>query len=279
MTQEHAAPASGGRLRGMTAWISGASSGIGEATALLMAQQGAAVAVVANDAPGCERVARAITDAGGQALALTCDVADEQQVRASIDRAAQTLGGLQILVNNAGIVDVCPLHESTRASWDRLMAINVSSIFFAVKHGLPHLRRHARSYVVNVGSISSLVGQASTPAYTTSKHAVLGLTRSIALDYAADGLRCNCVCPGITDTPMLRHHLRATGDEEAALRQRLQRVCMGVALSPRDVARSIVYLSCEDSAGITGTSLVIDCGYLSAAEWNHPGHTRFMEAP
>ena len=121
---------------------------------------------------------------------------------------------------------------------------------------------------MNVGSISSFVGQAATPAYTASKAAVLGLTRSIALDYAALGLRCNCVCPGITDTPMLREHLNKTPDPEATLSERLRRVPMRLPLQPFDIARAVLYLSCEDSAGVTGTSLVIDGGYLAAAEWN-----------
>ncbi|MFO0887848.1 MAG: SDR family oxidoreductase [Isosphaeraceae bacterium] len=135
---------------------------------------------------------------------------------------------------------------------------------------MPHLRKAERSYVVNIGSISSLVGQAGTPAYTTSKAAVLGLSRSIALDYAAIGLRCNCVCPGITDTPMLRHHLAATGDARQALGRRLRRVPLGRVLMPDEVARAVLYFSCEDSAGVTGTSLVVDAGYTAAAEWDRP---------
>ena len=117
------------------------------------------------------------------------------------------------------------------------MGINLKGIFFSVKHALPYLRQVRRSYVVNIGSISSFVGQASTPAYTASKSAVLGLSRSIALDYAAIGLRCNCVCPGITDTPMLRHHLNKTDDPEATLANRLRRVPLAVALTPADVHR------------------------------------------
>ena len=156
------------------------------------------------------------------------------------------------------------------------MAINVKSIFLSVKHALPALRKNPRSYVVNIGSISSFVGQSGTPAYVASKGAVLQLTRSIALDYAADGLRANCICPGITDTPMLRYHLNTTPDPEATLRERLRRVPMGVAMLPRDIAKAALYLSCEDSSGITGTSLVVDGGYLAAAEW-HATQTRFME--
>ena len=147
------------------------------------------------------------------------------------------------------------------------MAVNVRSIFFSIRHAYEYLRRNSQSYFVNIGSISSFVAQGRTPAYTTSKGAVLSLTQSIALDYAADGIRCNCVCPGITDTPLLRHHLNASGDPAGTLAGRLKRVPLGRALTPHDIARSVLYFSCEDSAGVTGTSLVIDGGYLTAAEW------------
>jgi NAD(P)-dependent dehydrogenase (short-subunit alcohol dehydrogenase family) len=157
------------------------------------------------------------------------------------------------------------------------MDINVKAIFLSIKHGIAHLKNNSRSYVVNVGSIGSFIGQATTPAYTTSKGAVLSLTQSIALDYAAEGVRCNCVCPGITDTPMLREHLNKTPDPDATLACRLRRVPMGIPLTPDHIAKAVLYLSCEDSAGVTGTSLVVDGGYLAAAEWSHPGHTRFME--
>jgi NAD(P)-dependent dehydrogenase (short-subunit alcohol dehydrogenase family) len=160
------------------------------------------------------------------------------------------------------------LHEYAASDWDVLMGVNLKSMFLSLKHAIPHLRRNARSYVVNVGSISSFVGQAATPAYTASKAAVLGLSRSIALDYAAIGLRCNCVCPGITDTPMLREHLNKTVDPDATLAERVRRVPIRRALAADEVARSILYLSCEDSAGVTGTSLVVDGGYLAAAEWD-----------
>jgi NAD(P)-dependent dehydrogenase (short-subunit alcohol dehydrogenase family) len=265
------------RLAGKVAWISGATSGIGLATAERMAREGAAVAVVDINGDRCGEVAEQLNRTGHRALAVHCDVADETQVASSIAMTARHFGGLHIVVNNAGIVDVLQLHESTTEQWDRLMAVNVRSIFLSLKHALPHFKQNDRSYVVNVGSVSSFIGQAGTPAYTTSKHAVLGLTRSIALDYAVDGIRCNCVCPGITDTPLLRKHLNATPNPDAALADRLRRVAMGVILSPDDVARSIVYLACEDSAGVTGTSVVIDAGYLAAAEWTHPGTTRFTQ--
>ena len=257
-----------GRLTGQVAWISGATSGIGEATARLFADEGAAVALIGRRVELSQPIAESIVAGGGRALAIACDVSREDQVRESTERTADELGGPHILVNNAGMVQVKLLHEYTEAEWDYLMAVNVKSMFFALKHALAHLRKHDRSYVVNIGSISSFVGQASTPVYTTSKHAVLGLTRSIALDYAADGVRCNCVCPGITLTPMLQEHLEKTGDADAALATRLRRVPLGRSLTPDDVAKSILYFSCEDSAGVTGTSLTVDAGYLAAAEWD-----------
>lgn len=256
-----------GRLEGQVAWITGGASGIGEATAELFAREGAKVAVLDVQGGKGRKIAERISELGGTAISIECDVASEAQVRESLDRTVGHFGSLQIIVNCAGIVHVAPLHDYEGRDWDRLMDVNVRSIFYAAKHGIHHLKQNERSYMVNVGSISSFVGQALTPAYTTSKYAVLGLSRSIALDYAADGLRCNCVCPGLTDTPMLREHLEETPDPEATLAVRLRRVPMGKALAPGEVAKAILYFSSEDSAGVTGTSLVIDCGYTTAAEW------------
>jgi NAD(P)-dependent dehydrogenase (short-subunit alcohol dehydrogenase family) len=252
----------GERLRGQTAWISGAASGIGAATARLFVAEGANVAAV-DIQPDPGRIGSV-----GAMISLQADVANEEQVRDSLSKTVARFDGLQIIVNCAGLVHVKLLHEYDAVDWDRLMGVNLKSIFFSVKHGLQYLRRQRPSYVVNVGSISSFVGQATTPAYTASKSAVLGLTRSIALDYAALGLRCNCVCPGITDTPMLREHLNNQPDPEATLSERLRRVPMRLPLQPHDVAKAILYLSCEDSAAATGTSLVVDGGYLAAAEWD-----------
>src|SRR5438477_3478597 len=265
-----------GRLEGKVAWISGATSGIGEATARLFAKEGARVALIGRRLALSRRLAAELKAEGGEALPVACDVSSEPQVRDSIRRTLERFGRLEILVNNACMVHVKPLHEYTEQEWDQVMDVNVKSMFFATKHALPHLRRSGRGCIVNVGSISSFVGQALTPVYTTSKHAIAGLTKSIALDYAAEGIRCNCVCPGITDTPMLREHLNVQPDPGAALAARLRRVPMGVALAPDEVAKTILFLSCEDSSGVTGTTLVIDAGYLTAAEWEIKGRTAFM---
>ncbi len=256
------------RLKGQVAWISGGASGIGRATAELLAQEGALVAIADIQAEPGEQLAGSILSRGGQAVFLECDVAHEEQVRLAITQTVAHYGSLQIIVNCAGIVHVTPLDEYTEKDWDYLMGVNLKSIFFSLKHGIPHLRQNARSYMINIASVSSFIGQAGTPAYTASKHAALGLSRSIALDYASDGLRCNCICPGITDTPMLRSHLSMTADPEGTLANRLRRVPVGAALKPGDIARAVLYFACEDSAGVTGTSLIVDGGYTAAAEWD-----------
>jgi len=231
------------RLEGQVAWISGSASGIGQAIATLFAREGAKVAVIDVQAELGEAVVEQITKQGGQAIFFRCDVSQAGQVQNSIEQTVTHFGDLQIVVNSAGVVHIGALHEYSEQDWDTLMGVNLKSIFLAVKYGWPYLREQSRSYVVNIASVSGFVGQGGTPAYIASKSAVIGLTRAIALDYAAIGLRCNAVCPGITDTPMLRYHLNTTPDPKATLANRLRRVPMGVALPhPR---QPMPYVSAE----------------------------------
>jgi NAD(P)-dependent dehydrogenase (short-subunit alcohol dehydrogenase family) len=264
------------QLEGKAAWISGAASGIGAATARLFAAEGANVALVDIQADLVRETAESIVTAGGAALPIACDVAQESEVARSVTRTVEAFGALHIVVNCAGIAHFKPLHEFTEQEWDRIMSVNLKSQFFAIKHALPHLRGHQRSYVVNIGSISCFIGDQNESAYSASKGGVLMLTKSVALEYAADGLRCNCICPGITDTPMLRYHLGLTGDPEATLAARLRRTPTGVAVQPEDVAKVALFLSSEASSGITGTHLLVDGGLLAAAEWLSPPRTAFM---
>src|SRR5262245_21861385 len=166
-----------GKLDGKVAWISGANSGIGEATARLFAREGAKVALIGRRASLNRRVGAELSSAGFEALSIRCDVSREGQIRDSIQQTVKGFGRLDILVNNDGMVHIKPLHQYTEREWDQVVAVNVKSMFFALKHAFPHLRKHSQSYVVNVGSISSMVGQAGTPVYTTTKHAIVGLTR------------------------------------------------------------------------------------------------------
>ena len=257
-----------GRVQGQVAWISGAGRGIGEGTAKFFAEEGAAVAIVDICEEAGIRVAEEIKAKGGQAIFIHCDLVQREQVKASIEKTVETFGGIQILVNNAAIGHNKMLHEFTDEEWDQEMNVNVKSIFLSFQYAFEHLIKNERSYIVNIGSISSFVGQDRTPVYTTTKGAILLLSRSIALDYARYGIRCNCICPGITDTFMLHQETNLYPDPKAHLAKRLDRVAANVLMSTRDIAKAILYLSCEDSSGITGTSLVIDGGYLAAAEWS-----------
>src|SRR5436190_8070980 len=183
-----------GRLTNRTVWISGAASGIGEGIARLFACEGAAVALVdVQKTKGCT-IAEQIRAQGGRAIFIECDVSRAESVHSSLEQTVSQFGGLQIIVNCAGIVQVKLLHELDEADWDRLMAINVKSIFLSIKYGIAYLIKNPRSYVVNIGSVGSFISQSSTPAYIASKRAVMMLAKSIAWDYAAAVVSSNCVC-------------------------------------------------------------------------------------
>jgi 3-oxoacyl-[acyl-carrier protein] reductase len=150
------------------------------------------------------------------------------------------------------------------------MSINVKATFLSTKHVVPHMRRNGGGVILNTGSIASFSGQVGTPAYSASKGAIALLTKSLALDLGRDKIRVNCICPGITDTPMLREHLGHGPEGEERIRARLSRVPLGEILSPEDVARAALYLVSDDSAGITGILHIVDGGLLAAAEFDQP---------
>jgi NAD(P)-dependent dehydrogenase (short-subunit alcohol dehydrogenase family) len=168
------------------------------------------------------------------------------------------------------VVLVKPLEETTEAEWDRVMSINLKAAFLAIKHVVPHLRRMGGGAILNTGSIGSMVGQLKTPVYIASKGAIALLTKTLALDYGRDNIRVNCLCPGITDTPMLREHLGDGEEGEANIRARISRVPLGSILRPEDLARAALYLVSDDSAGITGIAHIVDGGLLAAAEYDIP---------
>ncbi len=252
------------KLADKVAIVTGAAQGIGLGIARVFVAEGARVLLAdVNDEAG----AAAARELGAAAAYQHADVAREAEVRALIDAAAARFGRLDIVVNNAGIVAVQTVEESSLEDWDRVMAINVRAIFLTAKYALPHLRAAGGGSILNVASVSSLVGQQGTPAYCASKGAVLMLTKSLALDYGREHIRVNCICPGITDTPMLRFHARHADDPEAHLRQRLARVPSGAMLYPDDMGRAAAFLCSDEADGITGTSLVVDGGYTACAEF------------
>jgi NAD(P)-dependent dehydrogenase (short-subunit alcohol dehydrogenase family) len=218
---------------------------------------------------GKETVAR-ILERGQEAVFARVDVSSEAEIKRMTADTVARWGRIDILFNNAGVVLVKPLEETTEDEWDRLMSINVKAAFFAIKHVVPHMRRSGGGAILNTGSIASFTGQVGTPVYTASKGAIALLTKSLALDYGRDGIRVNCLCPGITDTPMLREHLGHGAEGEARIQERLARVPSGEILGPEDVARAALYLVSDDSAGVTGIMHVVDGGLLAAAEFNVP---------
>jgi NAD(P)-dependent dehydrogenase (short-subunit alcohol dehydrogenase family) len=259
-----------GAFAGRVAVVTGAASGIGFAIAKRFAEAGAGVALLDIDADRCRAASAEIEAAGGVCAPFPTDVASEADVIRTIRGVAGRFSRVDHLVNNAGIILVKGIAECTVADWDRVMDVNLKSVFLMTRYLLPMLTAAAQATVVNMGSVSSFVAQQQTPAYVASKGAVLMLTKALALDLAPLGIRVNCVCPGITDTPMLRLHADATSDPEATLNVRRRRVPLQRMLSPREVADAVLYLSGEQASGLTGANLVVDAGYTSAVEWSPP---------
>ncbi len=258
------------KLSGRVAIVTGAASGIGRASAVVFAGEGAKVLVADIDEPGGKETVARILEQGHEAVFVLVDVSSETEIKRVAEDTVARWGRIDILFNNAGIVLAKALEETTEDEWDRLMSVNVKAAFLAIKHVVPHMRRSGGGAILNTGSIASFTGQLGTPVYSASKGAIALLTKSLALDYGRDRIRVNCLCPGITDTPMLREHLGHGAAGEARIRERLSRVPLGEILQPEDVARAALYLVSDDSAGITGVMHVIDGGLLAAAEYNVP---------
>jgi len=257
------------RFRGRVALVTGAGSGIGLGIAEGFAREGAAVAILERDPTKGEAAAARICAAGGVCAFFRSDVAVEGEVARAVELTMTQFGAVHHLVNNAGIVLVKPVQDTTVEEWDRVMDVNVRSIFLTAKYFLDALRRADGATIVNIGSVSSFIGQKHTPAYVASKGAVALLSKALALDFAEFGIRVNCVCPGITDTPMFREHVSRTPDPERTLKERCNRIPLGRMLSGDDIANAVLYLSGPESSGVTGTTLVVDAGYLAAAEWSN----------
>ena len=243
--------------------ISGGASGIGQATALLFAQQGARVAIVDLNQEAGQAVVRRIEAEGGQAIFIHCDVTQKTECQQAVEQIAAQWGGIDILFNNAGIIRRADVTETSEEEWDLVMGVNVKSMFLLSKFAIPYMAKAGGGAIINTGSGWGLVGGPKAASYCASKGAVVQLTRAMAIDHGSQNIRVNCICPGDTDTPMLREEARQLGESERsflsnAADRPLQRIG-----KPEDIAQAVLYLASEAASFVTGTTLVVDGGGLA----------------
>ncbi|MFT3665431.1 SDR family NAD(P)-dependent oxidoreductase [Piscinibacter sp.] len=252
------------RLEGKVALVTGGANGLGEAIALRLGEEGAAVALLDLDERGRE-VAAQLEARGIRTSFVRADVTREDEVRAAVQGVVERFGALHVLVNNAGIEGVNkPTHELPLADWERVMAVNVTGVFLCTKHAIAPLRAAGGGSIVNISSIYGLVGGGDVPPYHAAKGAVRTMSKNDALTYAADRIRVNSVHPGFIFTAMVKRYARDAGLQEADARKALDAMHpLGGTGSPDDIAWGVVYLASDQARWVTGAELVIDGGYTA----------------
>ena len=247
------------RLAEKSAVVTGAASGIGRAAAERFAAEGAAVLVADVDAAGAE-VAAAIRARGGRAEFVRTDVTDESAVRTLMEAAVEHFGKLDVVFNNAGIGSFVPFDRLEPAEWDRILAVNLRGVFLGCRYALPHLRRNGGGAILNTASQSGLQGQAMNESYCASKAGVVLLSRSLAREVARENIRVNCLCPGGTDTPLLRAFSAASAQSADPLANLAARSPMGRIARPEEIAAAALFLVSDEASFITGVALPVDGG-------------------
>jgi len=243
------------------ALITGGGSGIGHAAALLFAEEGASVAVVDLNGDRARETAAAVQAAGGRALAVAADVTVWDQVAAAVTAAAQTFGGLDYAFNNAGTTGPgASTADYEEAEWDRVVAINLKSVFLSMKAEIPRLLERGGGAIVNTSSGAGLVGFAGLPAYVATKHAVLGLTKAAALEYVRAGIRINAICPGSTRTPMLEGFM---GGDPKIEKMMANAAPIGRLAQPREIAEAAVWLCSDRASFMVGAAVPVDGGAVA----------------
>lgn len=251
-----------GTLRGKAILITGAGSGIGRAAALACARDGARLALADVDAKGGEETARQANALGAECHFIRADVSKAADVERMVSEAIAALGRLDCAVNNAGVVGTAfvPATDYTEEAWDRVLAINLKGVWLCMKHQIPHMLKAGGGSIVNTASIAGLIGSQIGVAYTASKHGVVGITRSVAIEYAKRGIRVNAVCPSWIDTALTEPYTRANPKLNEMMAERLP---MGRLCTVEDVARAIVWLCSDASSFVTGHALPVDGGWVA----------------
>ena len=252
-----------GLLQGKISLVTGAASGIGRATSLVMAREGATVVVSDINADGAEETLSDIKAMGGDGTVILADVSRPGDVAALIAQTVAAYGKLDCAYNNAGIEGFMAgrLHEYPEDQWDRLIDVNVKGVWLCLKHEIPQMIQQGGGAIVNTASAAGLVGSRRLSAYVASKHAVVGLTKAAALEYAQDGIRINAVCPGIIDTPMMS---RLIGGREADYEATIPiRQPIGRLGTPEEIAESVTWLCSPAASLVTGLAMAVDGGFTA----------------
>lgn len=249
-------------MEGKVGVVTGAGRGLGREVLRAVTAEGARAVVFERDEATGREAAREVGEAGGTAVFHHGDVTREQDIVAAIARARDELGGFDFIHNNAGIQIERPLHETTNEDWERVNAVNLRGVFWGCKHAVLAMRETGGGSIVNTASVLSLTGDPFLPAYTATKHGVLGLTRAVAADpaYAGAGIRCNCVCPGDMETPMIAQYFAATPDPAAARREMESFYPAKRIGQPAEVAQVVLFLASDASSFVNGAALVADGG-------------------
>jgi NAD(P)-dependent dehydrogenase (short-subunit alcohol dehydrogenase family) len=252
-------------LIGKIALITGAASGIGRATALLFAREGATVAIADVNQQAGKAVADEIIQSGGHAFVEQTDVTQAADCRRVVERTVREFGSIHILFNNAGIIRRASVPELSEQDWDRVMAVNVKSIFLMSRQVIPIMAKAGGGSIVNTASGWGLAGGPRAASYCASKGAVVLLTKAMAIDHGSQKIRVNCICPGDTDTGMLRDEAQQLGERGDRFLAESARRPLGRIGKPEEIAQAALYLASDASSFVTGTALVVDGGGLAGS--------------
>lgn len=243
------------------ALVTGAAAGIGRATALAFAARGDRVVVSDVDAPGGEETVALILGRGGEAIFVPADVSRPEEVEALVARCVETFGRLDYAFNNAGIEgESAPTADCSLENWDRVLSVNLRGAWLCMKYEIPAMLRAGGGSIVNCSSVAGLVGFRGSPAYVASKHGMVGLTRTAALEYAAQGVRVNAVCPGVVRTAMIDRFTHESPDAEAQL---VAMEPVGRMGRPEEIADAVLWLCSERASFVTGQAIAVDGGMVA----------------